>query len=94
MVHKKELISRTAKRAEKSQESCSEIITAFIEEITTALINEEDVVLRELGRLALVQRKSRQGYDIKKGKPIIIPARKEVVFRPFKRIKLFYKSQY
>lgn len=59
-------------------------IDATISIIKKAVRNGEQVHFRGFGSFRVVQRKQKIARDIKKGKPLIVPAQKKVKFFPSK----------
>lgn len=63
------------------------VMETLISEIKKAVKNNKSVTFKEFGTFTAVQRKARNGYDMKTKKVIAIPARKEFVFSASKNLK-------
>ena len=59
----------------------TKIINVFIEEIKTALKNEERVELRGFATFSIRKQKSRKSRNPKSGEKLIIPAKNSIYFK-------------
>ncbi|NNC54150.1 MAG: HU family DNA-binding protein, partial [Pseudomonadales bacterium] len=73
--------------ADISKDKANEVITAMTDEITSALVRDENVSLIGFGTFSQRQRKARKGKNPQTGAEIDIPASSSVGFKPGKSLK-------
>ncbi|MBT8139171.1 MAG: HU family DNA-binding protein [Gammaproteobacteria bacterium] len=84
---KNELAALVADKADISKDKANEVITAMTDEITSALVRDENVSLIGFGTFSQRQRKARKGKNPQTGAEIDIPASSSVGFKPGKSLK-------
>ena len=65
-----------------SKKQAEEILSSVRELFADALVSGHDLVITDVGRLAVTKRRARTGRNPQTGKEIAIPARTTVTFRP------------
>lgn len=70
-----------------SYADAQKIIDQILEIIKSRLIQGEKVLLSRFGSFRVVRRKNRRGINPQTGKPIVIPGRRAVSFKPSKYLK-------
>jgi integration host factor subunit alpha len=63
------------------------MVEAFFEEVSSSLINNEQVKLSGFGNFDLRDKRSRPGRNPKTGEEVAISARRVVTFRPGQKLK-------
>ena len=86
-MNKTELIAAVADKTELSKKDAEAAITAAIEAITEALVQQEKVQLVGFGSFEVKTRAERVGRNPKTKEAIQIPASKAPVFKPGKALK-------
>lgn len=86
-ITKNELAALVADKADISKDKANEVITAMTDEITSALVRDENVSLIGFGTFSQRQRKARKGKNPQTGAEIDIPASSSVGFKPGKSLK-------
>jgi len=84
---KPELVKSVAQKAGIKQKEAESAVDAFVEAITGAVKEGDEVKIPGFGSFVVVERAPRQGKNPQTGEPIEIPARKAVVFRAGKGLK-------
>ena len=59
-----------------------DILSSVRELVGEALAEGDDVVIADVGRLVVTKRRARAGRNPQNGKPLEIPARTTITFRP------------
>lgn len=81
-VTKKEFINDLAKNNDFTKESCVEYYDAFIRELKNYLLSGRSVWLQDFGIFEVKKFKERTARDVQAGKPIVIPARLALTYKP------------
>lgn len=87
-ITKRDLVINVSDQVELTQSQVSDVVQSFIEQITKSLSNGDDVVLRNFGAFQVTVAKPKVGRNPKDpSKPVPIPARTIVKFKPGKEMK-------
>jgi len=86
-MNKTELIAAVADKADLSKKDAEAAITALVEAITEALVQQEKVQLVGFGSFEVKTRAERVGRNPKTKETIQIPASKAPVFKAGKALK-------
>ncbi len=86
-MNKAELVKRMAEIAEVPKASAEKLLDAFMKAVEEAVSKGDKVVLVGFGSFQVVKRAAREGRNPKTGKPIKIPAKKVVKFKPGKNLE-------
>jgi len=86
-MNKTELIAAVADKADLSKKDAEAAITALVEAITEALVQQEKVQLVGFGSFEVKARAERVGRNPKTKETIQIPASKAPVFKAGKALK-------
>ena len=86
-MNKTELIAAVAEKADLSTKDAEAAITALVEAITEALVQQEKVQLVGFGSFEVKTRAERVGRNPKTKETIQIPASKAPVFKAGKALK-------
>ncbi|RKX60650.1 MAG: DNA-binding protein [Thermodesulfobacteriota bacterium] len=81
-MNKGQLVDRMAKSSGIFKTAADKALNGFMEAITDALNAGEKVTLVGFGTFSVTERKARTGRNPRTGKPMEIPARKVVKFKP------------
>ncbi|HHW59004.1 MAG TPA: HU family DNA-binding protein [Bacteroidales bacterium] len=81
-MNKEELITAMAKESGLTKADARKALDAFMNVVKMSMARQEKVALVGFGSFEVVQRKEREGRDPRTGKPIKIPAKKVVKFKP------------
>ena len=84
---KGELVAKIAAEARIKKSEAERCVNAFVKALSEALEKGERVAIPGLGVFNIRERKERKGRNPKTGEPMIIPARKVVVFSAAKSLK-------
>ncbi len=85
---KSDLILDVAAKAGLSKHKAGLAVEALLESIIIGLAKTERVELRGFGTFKVKHRAARTGRDPRSGEPVAIPAKKVVLFRPGRELKL------
>lgn len=83
-IGKTELINRVSENSKSSKIETTTVLNAFIEEITEAMKNGNDVVIPGFGSFKVQTVKAKKGRNVKTGQMIDIPEHNRVKFTPGK----------
>ncbi len=86
-MRKPELVAAIAGKTDISKEQAGRILNAILEEVTTALGNNDSVALVGFGSFVQRHRGARAGKNPQTGEPITIKASNTVAFKPGKQLK-------
>jgi DNA-binding protein HU-beta len=86
-VNKSELIDAIAASADIPKAQASRALDAVIDSVTSALKQNDQVVLVGFGTFSVKERTARSGRNPQTGQPIEIPAAKIPTFKPGKALK-------
>jgi len=81
-MNKGQLVDRMAKSAGIFKTAADKALNGFMEAVTESLNKGEKVTLVGFGTFSVNERKSRTGRNPRTGKPMEIPAKKVVKFKP------------
>ncbi|OPL17103.1 MAG: hypothetical protein AVO38_05735 [delta proteobacterium ML8_D] len=81
-MNKGQLVDRMAKSAGIFKTAADKALNGFMEAVTESLNKGEKVTLVGFGTFSVTKRKSRTGRNPRTGKPMEIPAKKVVKFKP------------
>ena len=83
----KELITRVAQSTGMSRAKTEELLTATVSSITQALLDGDSVQLMGLGNLSVKEKPSRKMSHPQTHEITVVPAKKQVVFKPTNGVK-------
>ena len=81
-MNKGQLVDRMAKSSGIFKSAADKALNGFMEAVTEALNAGEKVTLVGFGTFSVTERKARTGRNPRTGKPMEIPAKKVVKFKP------------
>lgn len=70
-----------------SHKECSDLVDQVLDEITYALVEEEEVKVSSFGSFTIRHKQERMGRNPKTGEPAVISARRIVVFKASSKLK-------
>lgn len=86
-MNKSELIDAIACKADIPKTTAGKVLDAFVESVTEALRNDDQVVLIGFGSFSLRKREARAGRNPRTGETIQIAASNLPTFKPGKALK-------
>ncbi|HQZ27009.1 MAG: integration host factor subunit beta [Verrucomicrobiales bacterium] len=87
-ITKRDLVIRISNETGMTQQEVFTVLKSFIEEVTSCLSSNEDVVLRNFGAFQVTKTKPKIGRNPNKPAATVpIPARAIVKFKPGKELK-------
>ncbi len=86
-MNKAELIDAIADKANLTKADAARALDAFIDSVTEALKEGDNVTLIGFGTFTVKERKERQGRNPRTGEPMTIKAAKIPAFKPGKSLK-------
>lgn len=86
-MNKSNLIDSMAELSGLTKVDSERALNAFLESVSSALKAGDEVAIVGFGNFLVKESSARNGRDFKTGKPIEIPARKSVKFKPGKNLK-------
>ena len=87
-MNKSELIKEVALKGQLSQREATNALDAMIETIAETMQKGENITLVGFGSFVVQERKARNGHNPATGGSMIIPAKRQVKFRPGSKMKL------
>jgi len=84
---KADLINKIAKEMEISKQEAETGVNLFFQTIKEAIKNGEEIELRGFGSFRLRHRGARSGRNPRTGKPVQVPSKKILYFKPSKLLK-------
>ena len=84
---KADMAERLSSEQNLSKRDAKEMVEAFFDEVSSSLINNEQVKLSGFGNFDLRDKRSRPGRNPKTGEEVAISARRVVTFRPGQKLK-------
>lgn len=87
-MNKSELIKEVALKSKLSIREATDAVDAMMEAIAEIMQKGESVTLVGFGSFVVLERKTRNGYNPSTGGKMVIPAKKQVKFRPGSKMKL------
>ena len=85
-MNKSQLVDHMAQSAGILKNAADRALNGFIEAVTETLNTGEKVTLVGFGTFSVVERKARAGRNPRTGKPMEIPGKKVVKFKPGTRL--------
>lgn len=86
-MNKKELVSEIATHLDMTKVDAENMLDDFCAVLAELVAEGNDVTLPGVGKIAIHQRKERNGTNPKTKEKIVIPACKSVGFKPCKALK-------
>ncbi|MCD6490422.1 MAG: HU family DNA-binding protein [Thermodesulfobacterium sp.] len=86
-MNKAELVKRMAEIAEVPKAAAEKLLDAFMKAVEEAISKGDKVILVGFGSFQVTKRAAREGRNPRTGKPIKIPAKKVVKFKPGKKLE-------
>lgn len=87
-MNKSELIKEVALKGKLSFREAADAVDAIIETITETMQKGENITLVGFGSFVILERKERNGHNPSTGGSIVIPAKRQVKFRPGSKMRL------
>jgi len=84
---KADLINKIAKEMEISKQEAETGVNLFFQTIKEAIQNGEEIELRGFGSFRFRHRMARLGRNPRTGKPVQVPTKKVLYFKPSKLLK-------
>lgn len=84
VMNKNDLIAKVSTDTGYTVNSVSEIINAFVDEVSVGVLSGERVMVSGLGIFKSVVRKSRKARNVHTGEIMVLPETKAVSFKPAK----------
>lgn len=84
---KADLINKIAKEMNISKQEAETGVNLFFETIKEAILRDEEIELRGFGSFRFRQRRARAGRNPRTGKPVEVPPKKVLYFKPSKILK-------
>ncbi len=84
---KADLINKIAKEMEISKQEAETGVNLFFQTIKEAIQNGEEIELRGFGSFRFRHRGARSGRNPRTGKPVQVPSKKILYFKPSKLLK-------
>lgn len=86
-MKKEALAAAISRRSRFSLTDVTDLLTVAFDEIGNALGKGEQVRLGHIGMLKPSRRAAGKGRNVQTGEVIVIPAKRTVTFKPFKKLK-------
>jgi len=86
-VIKADLINKISKEMNVSKQEAETGVNLFFQTIKEAIINGEEIELRGFGSFRFRERGARSGRNPRTGKPVKVPPKKVLYFKPSKLLK-------
>ncbi len=86
-VTRADLANALAQAVGLPKRQCNRLVDDVLNEITNALVNEEDVKLQHFGNFMVRHKNERIGRNVKTGEPAVVSARKSIVFKASQQLK-------
>jgi len=86
-VIKADLINKISKEMNISKQEAETGVNLFFQTIKEAIINGEEIELRGFGSFRFRERCARSGRNPRTGKPVKVPPKKVLYFKPSKLLK-------
>lgn len=87
-MNKSELIKEVALKGQLSIREATNALDAMIETIAETMRKGENITLVGFGSFVVQERKARNGHNPATGGSMVIPAKRQVKFRPGSKMKL------
>ncbi len=89
---KADLVNKIAKEMNISKQEAEAGVNLFFNTLKEALLNGEEIELRGFGSFRFRMRGARAGRNPRTGKPVQVPPKKVLYFKPSKLIKNMINS--
>ena len=86
-MRKPELVAAVAEKSNLNKEQAGRALNTILQEVTTALANNDTVTLVDFGSFVQRHRGARTGKNLQTGQPLEIKASNTVAFKPGKQLK-------
>ncbi len=86
-MNKSELIKEVALKGQLSFREAANAVDAMIETIAETMQKGENITLVGFGSFVIQERKARNGHNPSTGGSMLIPAKRQVKFRPGSKMK-------
>ncbi|NRB11441.1 MAG: HU family DNA-binding protein [Rickettsiaceae bacterium] len=86
-MNKSEFVSYIAENHQMTKAEATKVIDIFIESVTSALKNKDDVQLIGFGSFSVSDIAARSGHNPQTGETITIPARRQPKFKAGQKLK-------
>ena len=87
-MNKSELIKEVALKGKLSLREAGDALDAIIDTIAETMQKGENITLVGFGSFVIQERKERNGHNPSPGGSMVIPAKRQVKFRPGSKMKL------
>lgn len=87
-MNKRDLASKVAKQTGVTLLDAAKSIDAVFQTIKEDIVNGRSTTIKGFGRFSISNRAQRQGVNPSTTKPMVIPARKVMKFKPSKNIEI------
>ncbi len=84
---KADIVNKIAREMNISKQEAEEGVNFFFQTMKDALLRGEEIELRGFGSFRFRQRGARSGRNPRTGKPVQVPSKKVLYFKPSKLIK-------
>jgi len=84
---KADLITSIAKKLDVSKQEAESGVNLFFDTIKEAILKGEEIEIRGFGSFRFRNRTSRSGRNPRTGKPVKVPPKKVLYFKPSKLLK-------
>jgi integration host factor subunit beta len=84
---KADLITAIAKKLDVSKQEAESGVNLFFDTIKDAILRGEEIEIRGFGSFRFRNRTSRSGRNPRTGKPVKVPPKKVLYFKPSKLLK-------
>jgi nucleoid DNA-binding protein len=91
-MNKRQLVAAVAADAGVAEKQVGQVITTFLDRITTAVSSGDEVNLKGFGKFSMKERKARQGRNPATGTPLSIGPVKLAKFRAGRAFKKQVRS--
>lgn len=90
-ITKEDLVSAVYDTIGYNKKFCKELVEEFLSILKEHLKKGQGVQIQGLGKFILRDKKARQGRNMQTGKPVMIPARRVLLFHASGRLKKLCK---
>jgi len=84
---KADVIARVASQTGLTKTDVREVVEGFLDSVKYALENNDPLEIRGFGTFYVVSRAQRKARNPRTGEEVIVPARKQPVFKPSREMK-------
>ena len=86
---KSEIIKNVSEKTGLSQKVIGQAMEAILCEISNAINNKENVVLKDFGTFTIIETKEKMGYDMHRKEKITIPTGEKVKFKAHAKFRVY-----